>query len=212
VKQLTWTKGIDPKTGMPLEYDPTKSLQTYAIGKIDRAGATATTCPNIQGGSNFFPTGYNPTIGLAYAVGIEGCSDLSVQAVAPADVVPGQIFVGGAGTNSGVQTGTINAVDVATGKQVAQVSTPFPMYSGVLATTDLLWAGSLDGTFAAYDAKTLEVKWSINVGSAFQGSPIAFTAGGKEYIAIVGGGIGIAGFGHPELSQPAANTVWIFGL
>ena len=212
VGKLTWTKGIDPKTGKPLEYDPSKSLQTYAIGAITRAGATATTCPNIQGGSNFFPTGYNPTLGIAYAVGIEGCSDLSVKEVAAADVTPGQIFVGGSGTNSGVQTGTINAVDVATGKQIVQKPTPFPMYSGVMATPDLLWAGSLDGTFAAYDAKTLDVKWSMNVGTAFQGSPIAFNAGGKEYIAIVGGGIGIAGFGHPELKQPAANIMWVFGL
>ena len=87
------------------------------------------------------------------------------------------------------------------------------MYSGVMATPDLLWAGSLDGTFAAYDAKTLEVKWSMNVGTGFQGSPIAFNAGGKEYIAIVGGGPGLATFGHPELeSKSTANIVWVFGL
>ena len=79
------------------------------------------------------------------------------------------------------------------------------MYSGVMATPDLVWAGSLDGTFAAYDAKTLEVKWSMNVGTSFQGSPIAFTAGGKEYIAIVGGGIGIAAFGHPELENKSGR-------
>jgi len=213
VGKLTWTKGIDPKTGKPLEYDPSKSLQTYAQGIIDRAGATATTCPNIQGGTNFFPTAYNPALGIAYAVGIEGCSDLSVKTVDPADVTPGQIFIGGAGVNSGVQTGTVNAVDVATGKQLAQAATPFPMYSGTMATPDLLWAGSTDGTFSAYDAKTLEVKWSMNVGTSFQAAPIAFTAGGKEYIAIMGGGIGLAAFGHPELQdKQSANMLWIFGL
>jgi alcohol dehydrogenase (cytochrome c) len=213
VTNLNWTKGIDPKTGKPVEYDPSKSLQTYAIGAITRAGATATTCPNIQGGTNFFPTAYNPTLGLAYAVGIEGCSDLSVKEVAPADVEPGQIFIGGAGTNSGAQTGSVTAVDVATGAKVSQIPTPYPMYSGVLATPDLIWAGSLDGTFAAYDAKTLEVKWSMNLGTGFQSSPIAFTAGGKEFIAIVGGGPGLATFDYPELSaKSTANIVWILGL
>ena len=213
VAKLTWTKGIDPKTGKPLEYDPTKDLQTYAEGKIDRAGAKATTCPNLQGGSNFFPTGYNPVLGIAYAVGIEGCSDLAVKTVKPADVHPGQIFQGGTATNNGAQTGSINAIDVATGKQVAKQPTPLPMYSGVLATPDLVWAGSLDGTFAAYDAKTLAVKWSMNVGTGFQGSPIAFTAGGKEYIAIVGGGPGLATFNNPDLKQkPTANVLWVFGL
>jgi alcohol dehydrogenase (cytochrome c) len=196
-----------------MEYDPTKSLQTYAMGKIDRAGATATTCPNIQGGTNFFPTAYNPSLGIAYAAGIEGCSDLSVKTVAPADVTPGQIFTGGAGVNSGVQTGSINAIDVATGKVVATHPTPYPMYGGVLASADLLWAGSTDGTFSAYDAKTLEVKWSMNVGTALEGAPIAYSVNGKEYIAIMGSGIGNAAFGHPELQAKAnANMLWIFTL
>ena len=213
VTKLTWTKGIDPKTGKPLEYDPTKSMQTYAEGRQSRAGDKATVCPNIQGGSNFFPTGYNPKLGLAYAVGIEGCDTLAVKSVAPADVHPGQIFQGGTFTNTGAQTGSVNAIDVTTGKQVAKHPTPFPMYSGVMATPDLLWAGSLDGTFAAYDAKTLDVKWSINVGTGFQGSPIAFNAGGKEYIAIVGGGPGIATFGNKDLAaKSTANLVWVFGL
>ncbi len=215
VSKLSWTKGIDPKTGKPLEYDPTKSLQTYAMGKIDRAGAVATTCPNIQGGTNFFPTAYNPALGVAYAAGIEGCSDLSVKEVKPADVVPGTIFIGGAGVASGIQTGSINAIDVASGKVIAQHATDFPMYAGVLATSDLIWAGSLDGTFAAYDAKTLEEKWSMKTGTAFQAPPIAFNVAGKEYIAIVGGGVGIAAFGRPELEVQAgiaANMLWVFAL
>ena len=30
VGKVTWTKGIDPKTGKPMDYDPTKDLQLYA--------------------------------------------------------------------------------------------------------------------------------------------------------------------------------------
>ena len=42
---------------------------------------------------------------------------------------------------------------------------------------------------------------------------IAFNAGGKEYIAIVGGGPGLATFNHPELEKKSyANMVWVFGL
>ena len=125
----------------------------------------------------------------------------------------GQIFVGGAGVASGIQTGSINAIDVGTGKVIVQHATDFPMYAGVLATSDLLWAGSLDGTFAAYDAKTLEEKWSMKTGTAFQAPPIAFNVAGKEYIAIVGGGVGIAAFGRPELEVQAgitANVLWVF--
>jgi|TARA_B110000285_G_scaffold152501_1_gene170317 alcohol dehydrogenase (cytochrome c) len=213
VSNLNWTEGIDPKTGLPLEYDPEASLQTYAIGAIDRAGATATTCPNIQGGTNFFPTAYNPELGIAYAVGIEGCSDLSVREVDVADVRVGEIFIGGAGVHSGPMTGAINAVDLATSEIAATRATTYPLYSGVLATPDLIWTTHLDGTVGAYDAVTLEEKWSMNVGTAFQAPPITFTASGKQYVAVLGGGIGIAGFGYEELQniQPA-NMLWVFGL
>ena len=213
VTELTWTTGIDPKTGLPAEYDPSASLQSYAMGPITRAGATATTCPNIQGGVNFFPTAYNPETGVAYGAGIEGCSDLSVGEVAVDDVVSGQIFTGGSGVASGVQRGSLTSVDVATAEQVAKLETPFPFYSGVLLTPDLVWAGSLDGTFAAYDATTLEEAWSINVGTPFQAPPITYTVGDTQYIAIAGGGIGLAAFGHPELEikQPA-NMLYVFAL
>ena len=30
VDQVTWTKGIDPKTGKPIEYEPGKDFQLYA--------------------------------------------------------------------------------------------------------------------------------------------------------------------------------------
>lgn len=213
VSNLNWTTGIDPKTGKPVEYNPEASLQTYAIGAITRAGATATTCPNIQGGSNFFPTAYNQSLGLAYAAGIEGCSDLSVRQVDPADVTAGNIFVGGAGVNSGEQTGSISAVNVATGEVVATQATTYPMYGGVMASADLLWAGHMDGTFAAYNASTLEELWSMNVGTSFQGAPITFTAGDKQYVAIVGGALGVGGGLAPDLANmQAANMLWVFAL
>lgn len=213
VSNLNWTEGIDPKTGLPLEYDPEADLQTYAHGAITRAGDTATTCPNIQGGTNFFPTAYNPELGLAYASGIEGCSDLSVREVAAGDVAAGNIFTGGSGVNSGAQTGSINAVDVATSTVVATHNTTFPMYGGVMASADLLWSGHMDGTFAAYDARTLEKLWSINVGTSFQAAPITFLVEGKQYVAIVGGGIGVGGGLAPELSDmQAANMLWVFAL
>ena len=213
VGNLNWTEGIDPKTGKPLEYDPESALQTYAMGAISRAGDVATTCPNIQGGTNFFPTAYNPELGLAYAGGIEGCSDLSVREVDPADVTPGNIFIGGAGVNSGEQTGSINAVDVATSTIAATLPTTYAMYGGVMASADLLWAGHMDGRFAAYNASTLEELWSMNMGTSFQAAPITFLVGDKQYVAIVGGGLGVGGGLAPGLSNmQAANMLWVFAL
>ena len=61
--------------------------------------------------------------------------------------------------------------------------------------------------------RCLEQKWSLNVGTAFQVAPITYTANGKQYIAIAGGGISIAAFGHPEQEiKQAANMLWVFAL
>jgi alcohol dehydrogenase (cytochrome c) len=214
VNKVNWTKGIDPKTGKPMEYDSSKSLQEYAAGANRRGGESVETCPNIQGGVNFWPTAYDPTQGIAFGAGIEGCSTVSVDAKDPKDVAVGaSTFTGGAAAAAGAQTGSIFGFDVTTGKQTVKVDRPYPNYAGVMLTPGLLWTGELDGTFGAYDSKTLEQKWSMNVGTPFQAPPISFSVDGKQYIAIAGGGISIAAFGYPELeSKATANMLYVFAL
>ena len=213
VDQLNWTEGIDPKTGKPLEYDPSKSLQTYATAALRRGGETVNHCPHITGGVNYYPTAYNPVTGVAYGAGQEGCSDLEVKEVDPADVTPGVIFLGGTFAGSGAQTGSITAIDVNTSQEVAQELTTYPNHSGVLVTPELVWSGSLDGTVTAYDAASLEPVWSLNVGTAFRAPPMTYAVNGKQYIAIEGGNIGGNAQGYAELEsiQPA-NMIWVFSL
>lgn len=210
VNQLNWTKGIDPKTGKPVEYDSSKSLQEYANGALRRGGATVDTCPNIQGGMNFWPPSFNPSTSVAYGAGIEGCSTLTNKEETATE---GTSFSGGSQAGAGAQTGSIFSFDVTTGKQIGKLERPYPNYAGVMTTPDLVWTGELDGTFGAYDAKTLEQKWSINMGGSFTAPPIAYSVGGKEYIAIESGGSALVTFGHPELTnRPPANVLYVFAL
>jgi alcohol dehydrogenase (cytochrome c) len=213
VTKLNWTTGVDPKTGKPVEYDPTKSLQTYAMGAINRAGSTATNCPHIQGGVNYYPTAYNPTTGVAYGAGQEGCSDIGTKEVAVEDVAAGSIFLGGTYAINGEQRGSVTAIDVTTGKQIGKQDTQYPNNSGVLVTPELVWSGSLDGTVSAYDAKTLAPVWSMNVGTAFRAPPMTYSVGDKQYIAIEGGPIAGNAYGNAELEniQPA-NMIWVFAV
>ena len=213
VDQLNWTEGVDPKTGMPVEYDPSKSLQEYAVGALRRGGETVNHCPHITGGVNYYPTAYNPETGIAYGAGQEGCSDLNVVEVAPEDVTPGVIFLGGSFAGAGNQTGSITAIDVKTSQQTAQHLTPYPNHSGVLVTPELVFSGSLDGNVSAYDATTLDELWTINVGSAFRAPPMTYAVDGKQYIAILGGNIGGNAQGYAELEaiQPA-NMLWVFAV
>jgi len=52
--------------------------------------------------------------------------------------------------------------------------------------TDLLFKGNNAlGTFEAFDAKEGKLLWSFRTGSRFNQSPITYTQGGKQYIAII---------------------------
>ncbi len=211
VTELNWTKGVDPKTGMPLEYDPSKSLQDYAQGSLRRDQGKVTQCPHLSGGVNYYPTAYNPTLGLAYGAGIEGCSEHEVVAMAPEDVVPGVVWLGGTIAGAGAQKGSIGAINVATNESVAKANMPYPNNSGVTATPDLVFTGWVDGTFGAYDASSLETLWSANVGTAFRAPPMTYSVGGKQYVAIAGGNLGSNHGGNTELAtMQAANMIWVF--
>jgi len=46
--EVNWTKGIDQKTGKPLDYDPAKDIQTYAgTGNLNPNEPPKTVCPSL---------------------------------------------------------------------------------------------------------------------------------------------------------------------
>jgi len=87
--------------------------------------------------------------------------------------------------------GQIAAVDLTTGKVKAATQLDYPNYAGVLATAGgLVFTGTIDGTFTAFDDQQLTPLWNFNVGTAITGPPVSYSVGGKQYIAVhVGGGI-----------------------
>jgi len=87
--------------------------------------------------------------------------------------------------------GQIAAIDMTTGKVKAATQLDYPNYAGVLATAGgLVFTGTIDGTFTAFDDEQLKPLWNFNVGSAMSAPPISYSVGGKQYIAIhVGGGV-----------------------
>ena len=64
VEHINWTKGIDQKTGKPLDYDPSKDIQVYSgMQNQTPAEPTKKLCPSMQGGSNYWPTAYSRKTG-----------------------------------------------------------------------------------------------------------------------------------------------------
>ena len=85
VKKVTWTKGLDPETGKPVEYDPKQAgadLQRRGHAE-PRATRSTDICPGNMGGKNWPPTAYNPDLKLWYIPVIESCNRITVEETTP---------------------------------------------------------------------------------------------------------------------------------
>ena len=204
VDKVTWTKGLDPKTGKPVEYDPALGVQTY-IPDV-RPGGGSEACPAIQGGVNYFPVSYSETTRMLYASAIEGCSVVATTGTKLGDTAAGSVV----------------QLDPTTGKIVNKRATGYIPYGGTLSTAGgLVFASQVDGTFAAMDADTLDVLWSINLGSQITAPPISYEVNGKQYVALMVGAspiIDLLGYnaksGDPDAAanmQPSA-MIYFFAL
>src|SRR4051794_32703616 len=72
-EKVTWTKGIDPKSGKPVDYDPPLDVQTYAGIGVRRGKAGSELCPWWSGAPTFFPPTFDPKRMIAYVAAGEGC-------------------------------------------------------------------------------------------------------------------------------------------
>ena len=74
VNDLNWTKGINPETGKPYEYNPKLDVQIYnPEARALRGDGKKRTCPTWHGGVAHQPLAFNPVKNIAYGVGTEGC-------------------------------------------------------------------------------------------------------------------------------------------
>ena len=218
VKKVTWTKGIDPESGKPLEYDPKNQVQHYnAAVSPSREHKVADICPGNMGGKNWPPTAYNPDLKLWYIPVIESCNRITVEEETPDKVKPREFFTGGGPSQPVKITGSVTAIDVTTGKIASKAELPFPNLGGMLATPDLVFSGQPSGEVIAFDAKSLQKLWEFNTGGGVNAPPMSFSVDGKQYIAIL---VGLGGAwdkwfidSTPELKkmQPG-STLYVFSL
>ncbi|PYR33330.1 MAG: PQQ-dependent dehydrogenase, methanol/ethanol family, partial [Acidobacteria bacterium] len=137
VNDLNWTKGLNQKTGMPLEYDSKLDVQIYnPDARPLRGEGVKRTCPTWHGGIAHQPTAFNPVKNIAYGVGIEGCFSQNGAAVA---------FLSPQGgideKNSQKRTyssdlyyGSVTAFDAVNHKVIAKAVTDIEVRSGATVT------------------------------------------------------------------------------
>ena len=216
--EVNWTKGIDQKTGKPLDYDPSKDVQTYSgIADPTSENPVKKVCHNRTGGNNYFPSAYSPKTQLLYIPATTECEFVTNDP----DVVkrePGWFGRSGGGYKVvGRYESNLTAVDPVTLEIKKNVHLPYPNYSGALATAGgLVFLALMDGTVAAFDDTSLNQLWKINVGAGFGAPPMTFEVNGKQYIAIASGPSATSRtklLATPELNdQRSATVLYVFGL
>ncbi|MBV9968383.1 MAG: PQQ-binding-like beta-propeller repeat protein [Xanthobacteraceae bacterium] len=216
VDNVTWTKGIDQKTGLPVDYDPTKDIQVYsgqqAMTLSDR---TKKLCPSWLGGNNYWSASFSRKTRLLYIPSASSCNEATLDPNMGRNATGS--MPGGVAKYIERAESDMIVVDPFTGEVRKKLRKPYPNRSAALTTAGgLLFTGFVDGSFAAYDDTSLEPLWEINVGSGFNAPPMTFEVGGKQYVAIMSGlgrNAKAALVYTPELRDMRHQTMlFVFGL
>jgi alcohol dehydrogenase (cytochrome c) len=210
VNDLNWTKGIDPKTGKPLEYSAKLDVQLYnPEARALRGDGQKRTCPTWHGGIAHQPLAFNPVKNIAYGVGTEGCFSQNGAAVASRGKEGGIDNKASQPRqySSDLYYGAVTAFDAVNHKVLAKAVTDIEIRSGVTATAGgLVFSALQDGWLVAYNDETLEELWRFNVGTPLKGSPVTYAIGPKQYVAVQASGRHL----HPVKFDNLENSSYLF--
>src|SRR5713101_857952 len=188
VNDLNWTKGLNPRTGMPLEYDRELDVQTYnPEARALRGDGTKRTCPTWHGGIAHQPTAYNPVKNIAYGVGVEGCFSSNGAATAFLSSQGGIDDKKGEKRtySSDLYYGSVTAFDAVNHKVIAKAVTDIEIRSGATDTAGgVLFTALQDGWVVAYNDQTLEELWRLDVRTPLKGAPVTYALDPKQYLAV----------------------------
>ena len=177
VKKMTWASGVGAD-GRP-----------QLLPEAEPSVAGTLVCPSIEGGNNYMSTAYSPETRLFYVMALDKCS---LYKKAEDVFQPGKAFEGTGSSEPENQPGKkfVRAINVDTGDVVWE----FPedgdgmTWGGLLSTAGgLVFFADDNGDFAALDAKTGKRLWRFTANQFWKASPMTFTAGGQQFVAIAGG-------------------------
>jgi alcohol dehydrogenase (cytochrome c) len=203
-KYVTWTSGVDPKSGVPQDVKAPKfGEQNYA-------------CPWLVG--SWQSSSYSPVTGLLYSTVVEACNTIDIEKLSPENVPLSALFYGGTATGTNPPDskayGHLDARDPVSGTRKWEFKSDLPIYSSVLTTAGgLVFVGDVQGLARALDAETGKELWSFNLGSGMHGGPISYEAGGHQYILIPSGlgglGMGFVAQIWPEVADFPAGAALV---
>jgi len=207
---VSWASHVNVETGRPVE-TPT----------ADHSTETQNTAPAALGGHNWQPMAFNKASGLVYIPALEAVQPYSTEANfnyrGGSEWHLGQAEpLGKSGSVAGLPPDLIEGVlrRLMRGRLIAwdpvaraerwRVELPSLWNGGVLTTaSNLVFQGTGDRRFIAYNATTGEPLWEAETGTGVVAPPVSYAVNGTQYIALMAGWGGVGGLSLPQFE--AAN-------
>ena len=207
---VNWSKGIDLKTGRPIE---------IAAARYDKTGKPFTAIPAPSGGHNWQPMAFNPKTGLVYIPaqeeGFAFESDKSFKPTTVGNNMAIDLAAVTAGKGEAFkkalkgEKGFLLAWDPVHQKEAWRYQYAGPWDSGIMTTAgNLVFQGNATHDFAAYRADNGEKLWSSPVQTAVLAGSMTYEVDGEQYVATLvgwGGSYAILGGGLAQISGPQRN-------
>jgi outer membrane protein assembly factor BamB len=206
----TWTTGVDMKTGRPIE----------TPGARYKPGQPFVGTPSAFAAHNWHPMSFDHKTGLVYIpvmeIPVKYVSDTQYK------LRPGAWNLGVDFAKAGLpddfdarkklartQHGRLIAWDPVQQREVWRVEHPNPVNGGVVSTAgDLVFQGTADGRFVAYNAKTGQKLWQSPTYMGVLAAPITYEVDGKQYVSVLvgwGSGYGLTtGFADESVAARTA--------
>jgi PQQ-dependent dehydrogenase (methanol/ethanol family) len=180
-----------------------------------KKGDEATLCPSIVGGKNWPAGAYSPLTGSMYFPLQNTCSHYTVSIESRQEDSAYGLRTTSEFAPGKQDVGRIHAISAATGR----TDWKFEQRAGVLSlvTTGggLLFGGDVAGRFRAFDQRTGDVLWQVNLGSQVTGFPISYAVGDRQFIAVsTGSAVNTVQYLRltPEIRAGNQNSLFVFAL
>ncbi len=178
--EVTWADRVDLATGRPIE----NKGQDFKDGP-------AFVKPTPFGGHNWQPMSYSPKTGLVYlpAQEVLGFYRWNKQyEVRPGNWNTGTDFNAFSLLTPELTSGALVAWDPVRRKEAWRHPYAMAWNGGTLATGgNLVFQGSADGRFLAFDATSGRELWEWRIGTGIGAGPITYQVDGKQYVTVVAG-------------------------
>jgi quinohemoprotein ethanol dehydrogenase len=208
---VNWATGYDAN-GRPMEVAEARSTDK-----------SYDTIPGPYGAHNWHPMSFNPQTGLVYLP----AQNVPVNFTSDKKWAQNQNqktqFQGVTGWNLGYMMnvvppkskpfGRLIAWDPVNQKEAWRAEYVSPWNGGTLTTAgNLVFQGTADGRFVAYNAKTGEKLWESPVGTGAVAAPATYMVDGKQYVSIAVGWGGVFGLAARATETNSPGTVYTFAV